>query len=77
MGGVEKNFKKHAAGTPVAEGGKKGESDGGREGGGERGPKSVHSVWEVCTKVKKTCSENAGSGGTEGGRGARWGGMDG
>ncbi len=64
-GRCRKKSKKHAARTPVGEGGKEGGSEAGR-GGRESGPKSRHSVWEGSKKVTKTCSENAGRG--EGGR---------
>ena len=66
MGGVEKSHKKHAARTPVGEGGKEGGSEAGR-GGRESGPKSRHSVWEGSKKIEKTRSESAGRGRREGG----------
>ncbi len=50
MGGVEK-VKKHAARTPVGEGGKAGGSLA-KMGGRESGSKSRHSVWEG-SKSKK------------------------
>ncbi len=75
MGGVEK-VKKHAARTPVGEGGKEGGSEKRGEGG-----KVVRKVGILCgrcrKKLKKTCSENAGTGGREGRREGRKGGRDG
>ncbi len=73
-----KEVKRHAARALVGEEGKEGGRQAGR-GVRESGLKSRLSVWEGSEKVTKTCSENAGRGGREGGLGlvrlgsARWG----
>ena len=54
MGGVEKNFKKHAARTLVAEGWKKGESDAGRGGG-----KVVRKVCIPCGRCVQKSKKHA------------------